>query len=198
MTPGSPVRVLIACVGNIFLGDDAFGVEVAQRLARRQLPEGVRVVDFGIRGLDLAYALLDPYAAVVLVDALPRGGAAGTLYVLEPDPVPASPEGIPFVEGHNMDPVRVLRLAAAMGGPVQRLLVVGCEPATTDTEEDMPTELSAAVRTAVDEAVPLIESLVERLLRGESLSGSANAVVCEANTIPEKEDRSCPTQDQKA
>src|ERR1700719_105979 len=104
-------RLLIAGVGNIFLGDDAFGVEGAQRLARRPLPEGVRVVDFGIRGLDLAYALLDGYEAVVLVDAAPRGGRPGTLYVLEPEPGPALPpgEGAPLIEAHNMNPARVLR-----------------------------------------------------------------------------------------
>src|ERR1700758_4827464 len=79
-------RILVAGVGNIFLGDDAFGVEVVQRLARRALPDGVRVVDFGIRGLDLVYALLDGYETVVLVDAAPRGGSPGTLYVLEPEP----------------------------------------------------------------------------------------------------------------
>ena len=79
-----PARILIAGIGNIFLGDDAFGVEVARRLVRRRLPDGVRVVDFGIRGLDLTYALLDGYEAVILVDAAPRGGPPGTLYVLEP------------------------------------------------------------------------------------------------------------------
>jgi hydrogenase maturation protease len=78
-------NVLIACVGNIFLGDDAFGVEVARRLSLRPFPEGVSVVDFGIRGIDLTYALLDPYEAVILVDAAPRGGPPGTLYVIEPD-----------------------------------------------------------------------------------------------------------------
>src|SRR5439155_18140778 len=122
-------RILVAGVGNIFLGDDAFGVEVAQRLARRALPDGVRVVDFGIRGLDLTYALLDGYAVVILVDALPRGGPPGTLYVLEvtDEPPPAEDAG-PLIETHNMDPVKVLRLAAAMGARVERLLVVGCEP----------------------------------------------------------------------
>src|SRR5438128_1754175 len=100
MTTPPPDRraVLVAGVGNIFLGDDAFGVEVAQRLARRPLPAGVRVVDFGIRGLDLAYALLDPYEAVILVDAMPRGEQPGTLYVLEPDlgPDSAPAEGLPL------------------------------------------------------------------------------------------------------
>src|SRR4051794_34789691 len=79
-------RILIACVGNIFLGDDAFGVEVARRLSGRPLPEGVRVVDLGIRGLDLAYALLDAYEAVILVDAAPRGNPPGTLVTLDVDP----------------------------------------------------------------------------------------------------------------
>src|SRR5947209_6163179 len=78
-------RLLVAGVGNIFLGDDAFGVEVVQRLLRRPQPDGVRVVDFGIRGLDLSYALLDGYEAVILVDAAPRGAPAGTLHVLELD-----------------------------------------------------------------------------------------------------------------
>src|SRR5262249_56961070 len=121
-------RVLVAGVGNIFLGDDAFGVEVVRRLGRRPLPDGVRVVDFGIRGLDLTYALLDGHEAVILVDALPRGGEPGTLYVLEPE-IGAPLGDAPPVEGHGMDPVKVLHLAAAMGGQVGRLLLVGCEPA---------------------------------------------------------------------
>ena len=82
-------KILVACVGNIFLGDDGFGVEVALALSKRQLPESVSVKDFGIRGFDLAYALLDPWDAVIIVDALPRGEAAGTLYVVEPDLQPA-------------------------------------------------------------------------------------------------------------
>ena len=79
------MNVLIACVGNIFLGDDGFGVEVARSLSMRQLPEGVSVKDYGIRGFDLAYALLDRWDLVIIVDALPRGEAAGTLYVIEPE-----------------------------------------------------------------------------------------------------------------
>ncbi len=160
-------RILVAGVGNIFLGDDAFGVEVAQRLLRRGLPEGVHVVDFGIRGLDLTYALLDGYEAVVLVDATPRGGRPGTLYVLEP-PRGAPAEGAAGIalEAHDMDPSKVLRLVAALGGRVERLLLVGCEPAAVEADE-MRMEMSAPVRAAVEEAVPLVESLVGRLLRGE-------------------------------
>src|ERR1700676_3752545 len=85
MTAVNSGLILVAGIGNIFLGDDAFGVEVVRRLVQRPLPEGVRVVDFGIRGLDLTYALLDKYAAVIFVDAAPRGGTPGTLYVIEPE-----------------------------------------------------------------------------------------------------------------
>ena len=107
-------RVLVAGVGNIFLGDDAFGVEVVQRLARRPLPDGVRVVDFGIRGFDLTYALLDGYEAVILVDAAPRGGRPGTLYVIEPelDDGGEPPATGLMIDPHNLDPARVLRLAS--------------------------------------------------------------------------------------
>src|SRR5437667_11757220 len=120
-------RILVAGVGNVFLGDDAFGVEVVRRLAKRNLPEGVRVVDFGIRGLDLTFALFDGYEAVVLVDAAPRGGPPGTLYVLEPARGEAGADVA--VEAHNLEPVRGLRLGGAMGGRVGPLLLVGCEPA---------------------------------------------------------------------
>jgi hydrogenase maturation protease len=164
-------RILVAGVGNVFLGDDAFGVEVAQRLARRAWPEEVRVADFGIRGLDLAYALLDGYEAVIIVDAAPRGGPPGTLYVLEPAVDTTGAEGAGLVEMHGMDPVKVLRLAAALGGKVDRLLVVGCEPAAAAADE-MEMTMSDPVRAAVDEAAALVESLVARLLRGEPVEAS--------------------------
>ncbi len=170
MNSGSPdnPRVLVAGVGNIFLGDDAFGVEVVQRLARRPLPTGVRVVDFGIRGLDLAYALLEGYEAVILVDAAPRGEVPGTLYVLEPELEPANPpaEGASLMETHNMGPARVLQLVSALGGQVERVMIVGCEPEITGSDEDMPMEMSAAVKAAVEPGVGLVESLVARLLSG--------------------------------
>ena len=167
-------RLLIAGIGNIFLGDDAFGVEVAQRLARRPLPEAVRVVDFGIRGLDLTYALLDGYEAVILIDAMPRGGAPGTLYVLEPERGDTENPGV-SIEMHRLDPVKVLQLAATMGAKVERLLVVGCEPATSD-DEDMRDGLSEPVRLAVDEAIPLIESLAARLLQGERFEANETRI----------------------
>jgi hydrogenase maturation protease len=180
-------RVLVAGVGNIFLGDDGFGVEVAQRLLRRALPPEVRVVDFGIRGLDLTYALLDGQEAVVLVDAAPRGEPPGTLYVLEPSrSVSPEAEGAgPLVEAHGMSPEKVLRLAAALGGQVGRLLLVGCEPTPLDEADEMRPGLSDPVRAGVDEAVVLIESLVGRLLRGEAVEPRGDAI------NPEKEVDTC-------
>ncbi len=117
---GTASRVLIACIGNIFLGDDGFGVEVAQRLQRRRYPEGVQVVDFGIRGLDLAYTLLEEYDTLVLVDAVPRGGQPGTLYLIEPDLTQMNAEqgaqaGRAALDTHSMDPVKVLRLCQNAG-----------------------------------------------------------------------------------
>jgi hydrogenase maturation protease len=168
-------RILIACIGNIFLGDDAFGVEVARRLLERDLPEDVRVVDFGIRGLDLAYALLDGYEAVLMVDAVLRGGRPGTLYLIEPDSCQQLESGdTNLVEGHSLSPEKVLRLVAAMGGWAGRLFLVGCEPARAgDVSESWDGfALSDPVRTAVDQAVGLIEALIPRLLRGEEIGAS--------------------------
>jgi hydrogenase maturation protease len=159
-------RILIGGIGNIFLGDDAFGVEVVRRLAARPLPEGVRLVDFGIRGLDLAYALLDGCEHAILVDAAPRGGAPGTIYVIEPElngTDQPDPAGV-LIDMHRMDPARVLRLVAMLGGKLDHLIVVGCEPSPTDSE-DMQSEMSPSVAAAVDQAVEMVESLVHRLLQ---------------------------------
>ena len=159
-------RILIAGIGNIFFGDDAFGSEVARRMIGRPLPDGVRVVDFGIRGFDLTYALLDGYDATILVDATPRGGEPGTLYVIEPNPgEPNGPEDADMlIQTHGMDPVKVINLAAVLGGQAMHVLLVGCEPETLGTDEDPAMGLSAAVAAAVDEAIPLIDSLVVKLL----------------------------------
>jgi hydrogenase maturation protease len=172
----TPARILIAGIGNIFLGDDAFGSEVARRMMSSLLPDGVRIVDYGIRGLDLAYALLDDRDATILVDVVPRGGPPGTLYVIEPNPIgldELSPADA-LIEAHGLDPMRVLRMAAAMGGRPRRVLVVGCEPATLGSDEDPAMGLSPPVEAAVNEAILLIDSVVERLLAGdEALTSSA-------------------------
>jgi hydrogenase maturation protease len=163
-------RILIAGIGNIFLGDDAFGVLVAQQLAARDLPPDVRVVDFGIRGYDVAYALLEGYDTAILVDAVPRGGAPGSLYVLEPECDAAPPEGL---DGHAMDPVKVLRFAKSTGEPLPRILIVGCEPSPVEID-DMQMEVSAPVREAVGEAVKLVESLVADVEATRTLKASGS------------------------
>ena len=158
----SPKRVLVAGVGNVFLGDDGFGVEVVRRLAGRELPEGVEVADFGIRAMDLAYALQDDYEVVVFVDAISRGEKPGTVYLLEPE---IEDGGEVTLDTHGMDPVKVIQLSRALGAKPTRTLVVGCEPQVVVSGEDydeMLMELSEPVGAAVEEAVQLVESLVER------------------------------------
>ena len=157
-------RILVAGIGNIFLGDDAFGVEVVRRLATRNLPESVRVTDFGIRGFDLAYALQDGYETTILVDACPHGEPAGTLYVIEPDLKAAEGEEPEQVEAHAMNPDSVLRMARAMNIEVKNLLLVGCEPETLGGEEGQM-GLSATVEGSVEEAVKLVESLIQDVLQ---------------------------------
>jgi len=166
-------RILIAGIGNVFLGDDAFGVEVVRLLANRPMPEDVRVVDYGIRGLDLVYALLDGWQAVVLVDAVPRGETPGTLYVIEPprEELAAGAETSLAIDGHQMDPVRVLRLAAGMGARLENIVIVGCEPSPLD-EFDMQSGLSPAVEAAVPRAADLVESLVAKLATNPAAVGS--------------------------
>lgn len=161
-------KVLVAGIGNIFLADDGFGVEVASRLANQSFPPGVRVTDFGIRGLDLAYALMDGYETSILVDAYPGEGDPGTLFVIEPELNDLNSVGSQqgFVEPHAMNPVNVLRMAASMGGELKRVLLVGCVPATLGPEEGRM-GLSEPVAAAVAEAVKLVESLVVRVLAGE-------------------------------
>lgn len=155
-------RILIACIGNIFLGDDGFGVEVARRLAERTLPSGVVLKDFGIRGFDLVYALLDPWDLVVLVDACSRGGEPGEVYVIEPDPVEAAPAATSpiHLDTHGMNPMNVLRMVKSMGGTPHRILIVGCEPADLGSDEEGKLGLSEPVETAVDSAVTMIHRLV--------------------------------------
>jgi hydrogenase maturation protease len=159
----SAPRVLVAGIGNIFLGDDAFGVEVVQRLLRQPWPEGVRVFDFGIRGLDLAYALADGYDAAILIDALPRGGAPGTLYVLEPDLSTLDGAAPAAIDPHGMDPLKVLRLVPTLGEQrPRRILVLGCEPEPLAADEEFM-GLSPPVAAALDGAVEMAAALVQQV-----------------------------------
>jgi hydrogenase maturation protease len=156
----TPPRVLVAGIGNVFLGDDGFGVAVAGRLRTRSYPAGVEVVEFGIRGFDLAYALAR-YDAAILVDTVSRGGPPGTLYVLEPEqlagPIAASP--------HSMTPDRVLRWVPEGCAP-KTIRIVGCQPATFGPEGVGFEGLSSPVQAAVDEAMLVVDSLI-----GEFTSG---------------------------
>lgn len=150
------MTILLAGIGNLLLGDDGFGCAVARRLASMPLPEDVRVEDFGARGFDLALALAGDIEAAVLVDAMPRGGAPGTLYVLEPDVALAAERGL--AGGHGLDPVGAIALAAQLAGRAPVLRVIGCEPGEPD---DMA--LSPAVRAAVGPAAELALSVAASL-----------------------------------
>ncbi|HEV2914833.1 MAG TPA: hydrogenase maturation protease [Pyrinomonadaceae bacterium] len=141
---------------------------MARRLGARALPDEVRVVDFGIRGFDLTYALLDGYEVTIFVDATPRGAAPGTLYTIEPDLSELderNPQQL-AIEPHGMNPLKVLGMVKSMGGEFKRILLVGCEPAPLESEEGRM-GLSEPVEAAVDEAIEMIESLVARILEEE-------------------------------
>jgi hydrogenase maturation protease len=155
-------RILVAGIGNVFLGDDGFGVEVAKRLQDAPLPEGVDVRDFGIRGMDLAYALQEDYDTVIFIDAAPRGEAPGTVSLVEAE----LNYGEVVLDTHGMDPLRVLVLAQAMGRVPERVLVVACEPQVVihgEHDEDLVGELSPPVAAAVGEAAELVVTLVTEL-----------------------------------
>jgi hydrogenase maturation protease len=155
-------RILVAGIGNVFLGDDGWGVALAARLAQTALPAGVEVVDFGIRGMDLAYALGDGWEAVVLLDAVPRGEPPGTLSVIEPH---VDADAV-VVDAHGMDPASVLVLARTLGRPLPRVLVIGCEPleVMTGEEDDVVADLSEPVRAALDAGVRLVGDVLEDLM----------------------------------
>jgi hydrogenase maturation protease len=156
MTP-----VLVAGVGNIFLGDDGFGVEVVQRLLQRAQPPGIRVVDIGIRAFDLARAL-EQCRAALIIDTTKRGNAPGTLYVLEPDTIPSNAEA--SVDGHGMTPNSILASLAPNERP-RVIRILGCEPETFGDDGEGQLGLSDSVRSAVDEAVQMAERVSLELLR---------------------------------
>ena len=152
------MRILVAGIGNIFLGDDGFGPAVAEALLARSWPAHVQVADFGIRGMDLAFALTSGIDAAILVDAVARGGTPGTLYAIEPDT--GAP---PMLEGHAMDPARVLAFAATLGTPPDVVRIIGCEPLQLDDDGDIAVGLSPPVAAAIAPATDMVAALVAEL-----------------------------------
>jgi hydrogenase maturation protease len=163
-------RVLVAGIGNIFQSDDAFGVEVATLLATRTLPPGVRVEDFGIRGVHLAYELLEGYDGLVLIDAVPMGDPAGTLAVIEPEPDTVGTSGtageMPVVDAHTMNPDVVLATLRRLGGSVEKILIVGCQPADLQDGMGLTPAVAAAVEDAAQLCLQLVSEMVEPITKG--------------------------------
>lgn len=164
MTSDCAAQILVAGIGNIFLGDDAFGVEVAKALARTRLPSAAVVKDYGIRGLDLAYSLLNPWRAVILIDAIARGGAPGEIYVLQPDNDPDLASGF---DPHGMHPVQVLAMARTIGEITAPIYIVGCEPQSLGAELEGRMGLSPVVQNSIVKAVAVVNQLLTQILQGE-------------------------------
>ncbi len=167
-------NILVAGIGNIFFGDDAFGCEVAAALLKRPLPSEVRVIDFGIRSYDLAYAMMNGPDVTIFIDATPRGEPPGTVSLIEPDLNFLDNASGEVVNAHSMNPVRVLQLLRSLGGQPGRLYLVGCEPAVLESD-DGAMGLSETVRAAIPQALEMIESLVRDLL-AEKISAETNPV----------------------
>jgi hydrogenase maturation protease len=166
-------RTLVAGIGNVFLSDDAFGVEVARLLSSRALPGQVRVEDYGIRGIHLAYDLLDGYDALVLVDAVPMGEPPGTLAVIEPEPVPSSALSpgavggeLPAVDAHTMSPVVVLATLARLGGSIDHIVIVGCQPGELGEGMGLSPAVEAAVPAAADLCLEVVADIAQPAERG--------------------------------
>ena len=156
-------RILVAGMGNVSAGDDAFGVEVVRLLGYRPLPPQVTVANFGLRTYDLAFAILEGYEATILVDAMARGEKPGTVSLIEPDLHEAGRYDDGFGEGYNLSPQRVLEILRLFGGQSGRVYIIGCEPELRESREGQ-TGLSQAVRDAVPQAIELIEKVIRQLL----------------------------------
>ena len=162
MSPARERQILVAGVGNAWLKDDGFGGEVVKRLAERELPTGVTILDFGTGGLDLAYEVMRGYDALVLVDVSRQGGEPGSLYLVEPDPdeIAGGIEDGEVINPHGMDPQTVLRFVKSVHGWPGKVVVVACEPATV---EEMGMGLSPQVGAVVSKAVAVVIEQIEQL-----------------------------------
>jgi hydrogenase maturation protease len=156
-------RILIAGIGNIFLGDDAFGCEVARELSARALPSEVTVKDFGIRSYDLAYALAEKYDVIVLVDATPRGDPPGTTYLMEIEAGGLAELDAEITDAHTMSPINALKMAQSIGPVTSKICLVGCEPAKLEAD-DGEIGLSELVQRAVPQAIELVQSVLSQEL----------------------------------
>jgi len=161
-------KILVAGIGNIFLGDDGFGVAVVQQLARAVVPNGVTLMDVGVRGLDLTYALLGDYDAAILIDAAQRGAAPGSIYVIDPElgdrrstEDATNPAGL--LDAHAMDPAKVLAFVRESGAILRAMRVVGCEPLTFGSDEQPAFGLSEPVQAAVPVAERQVLTLIAEL-----------------------------------
>ena len=159
------MKILVAGVGNIFLGDDAFGVEMIQRLRATPLSPEVTLTDFGIRSFDLAYAMADGYDVIILLDAISRGESPGTVSLIEPEVQGFGDRGQPL-DAHSTNPQRALQMAAALGGQLGRLYLLGCEPAVLETE-DGQIGLSEQVEAAIPNAIQMLLTLLQELLSAD-------------------------------
>jgi hydrogenase maturation protease len=159
--------VLVAGIGNVFQTDDGFGVEVAERLALADIPDRVRVEDFGIRGVHLAYELLEGYSTLILIDAVAMGEPPGTLAVLEPEVDQFTGEDA-GVDAHTMGPDVVLANLARLGGAVDHIYIVGCQPADLRDGMGLTPEVARSVEGAVELCLELLNDISPPAERGTS------------------------------
>lgn len=148
-------KVLVACLGNIFYGDDAFGVEVAKEVSKKALPENVKVVDFGIRGIDLAFELSDDYELVILVDTIQIGAEVGSVFVLEPKLNSHNEKNL----SHDLTPKKALQFAQNLKASPEKMLLVACEPVSLEFNHEMSEEVKNAVHIAVNKVLELLENV---------------------------------------
>lgn len=173
MTVPSQARILVAGIGNIFLGDDGFGCAVVRELAQQELPAGVKLLDYGIRGLDLAYALLEPYDFVIFVDAISHGEAPGTIYMLQ---ALASCDTSATLDPHSMQPAHLLAMARSLGEVRAEIYIVGCEPLDFGDELEGRMSLSAPVASAVPEGARAVLDLLSRHASGDMITAAPRPV----------------------
>jgi hydrogenase maturation protease len=163
MSADQQPRILVAGIGNIFLGDDGFGCEVVRELVTMGVSREAKVVDYGIRGLDLAYALLEPYEVVVFVDAIARAGQPGSVYLLQPVNPEKDGGGETALDPHAMDPMHLMAMARSLGEIKAEIYIVGCEPNDFGDELEGRMGLSTVVRASVPEAARMVVELIAHI-----------------------------------